>query len=606
MLLDRMSVSGTTSGATPEDSAVRGTLERVLASKAFQSVERLKRFLRFIVEQTLAGHGAKLKEFLIGIEVFEKPDSFDPRNDPIVRVQARRLREKLAQYYESEGREDALWIDLPKGSYVPAFHRPPRGPRQRAVYAQLPSQNTIAVLPFADLSPRSDHGHFCDGLRDEIIHGLLQSGSLRTIPWTRPLERGGRLGPVLDTAEELDIATLIDGSVRQSANDIRVTVQRIDAVRGEYVWSETFDAKGGDVFALQEEIAHAVADELRGHPSSDLAPRLTRQSTEAVEAYDLYLKGRHGVNQRSEASLRRAVEFFEQAVQEDPKFALAYSGLADALALLANYGYVSPGETWSRAAAAATSAVLLDQGSAEAHTSLAHVNATHHWDWHAAEAEFQRAIQLNSHYAPARHWFGIACLAPQGRLDEAIEQMEIGLRLDPVSQITRRDLAVLHYFRRDYQTARLTAQQTIDQEPFFYGAYWIMGLVYEQESNFGSALGSFQKALELVPGNPRMMSALGRCLALAGQVEESRKVLADLDRLAARRYVSPLDPALIQLALEDHDHAFERLNRLLEYRCFDLIHLPVDPRFDDQRRNPRFTDLIHKLGLTAIGEKVIR
>jgi serine/threonine-protein kinase len=584
-------------GAVVEESAARLALARVLESSAFANVDRLKRFLRFISEQTLAGHGDQLKEFLIAIDVFEKPPSFDPRNDPIVRVQARRLRAKLAQYYETEGREDAVLIDLPKGSYVPAFHLSAKSPQPRTMYSHLPSKNTIAVLPFADLTPLGDHDHFCCGVRDEILYAVVNSAFLRTIPWTRPLQRVDRLGPVLQTAEELDIATLIDGSVRKSGDHLRITVQRIDAVRGEYVWSQMFDAREENAFAVQEEIAHAVVDVLRGNFSGEPTAGRARRSSEKVAAHNLYLKGRHCLSQRSEASLRRAVDYFELAIQEDPKFALAHSGFADALALLANYGYVSPGETWSRAAAEATSAVLQDEGLAEAHTSLAHVNATHHWDWAGAEAEFQKAIQLNPHYAAARHWFGIACLAPQGRLDEAIQQMEIALELDPVSQIVSRDLAVLYFFRRNYSAAKDQAQLTIDQEPYFYGAYWIMGLVKEQEGEFEEALACFRRALDLVPQNPRMMSALGRCLALAGQTGEARNVLKALDRLGAERYVSPLDPALIQLALEDHDHAFQRLNKLLEYRCFDLIHLPVDPRFDAQRKNPRFTSLIRKLGL---------
>ena len=584
-----------------DEIAVRAALDRVLSSTVFANVGRLKRFLAFIVEQTVSGGGDKLKEFPIGIEVFEKPDSFDPRNDPIVRVQARRLRAKLAQYYETEGREEELWIELPKGSYVPSFHRPDKAPRKRTVPGAFPSQNTVAVLPFADRSPQADLEYFASGLRDEILHVLTKharADALRVIPWTRPLHAQDRIGGILEAAEELDVAVIIDGSVRKAGDRYRITVQRIDAVRGQYVWSETFDSTAQDVFAVQEQIARAVLDELRESFSTEGSAAVLRRPTENLVAYGLYLKGRYHTSQRSEKGLRRAVDCFERAIAEDPQYALAHSGLADGLALLANYGYVSPGETFSRAASAATNAVRLEEGLAEAHTSLAHVKATLDWDWSAAEAEFLRAIQLNPHYPAAHHWYGIACLAPRGRLAEGIEQITLALRLDPVSAIFARDLAELFYFQRDFAAAADQAQRTIDSDPHFYGAYWILGLVHEQFGDFAEAIECFEDALNLVPENPRMLSALGRAQALAGNKPEARRVLKQLEELAKQRYVSPLDPAMIQLELDDRE-AFERLNHLCEIRCFDLIHLQVDPRFDRWRNTDQFAALLSKLAFDA-------
>ena len=588
-----------------DEASARAALQQILASTVFGSVGRLKRFLGFIVEQTLSGQGDNLKEYWIGVEVFEKPESFDPRNDPIVRVQARRLRAKLGSYYETEGRDDSLWIDLPKGSYVPSFHRHEMAPRKRPTPAALPSQNTIAVLAFADRSPQGDQDYFCTGLRDEILHALTKHslskvGTLRVVPWTRSLRADDRIGGILESAEGLDIATIIDGSVRKAGDRYRITVQRIDAVRGQYVWSEHFDGIPTDVFALQEKIAQAVLQELRESLAPEGADQMTRRSTENLAAHGLYVKGRYHLSQRSEKSLRRAVDCFDQAIAEDPQYALAHSGLADALALLANYGYVSPGGTSSRASSAATSAVRLDESLAETHTSLAHVKATLEWDWEGAEVEFRRAIQRNPRYPAAHHWFGIACLAPRARLDEAIEQVEIALRLDPVSAIFARDLAELYYFRRDFAAAADQAQATIDSDPHFYGAYWILGLVHEQFGDFAEAIECFEEALQLVPHNPRMLSALGRGLALAGKRDEARGIVQRLEDLGRERYVSPLDPALIQLALDDQAQAFERLNYLGEIRCFDLMHLQVDPRFDPWRSSPQFIALLRKLGFASV------
>jgi len=597
-----MGSPGIIHGTGVEESAARAALEHALSSTVFASVGRLKRFLNFIVDQTLAGGGGKLKEFLIGIEVFEKPDSFDPRNDPIVRVQARRLRAKLAQYYESEGREDPVWIELPKGSYVPSFQRRDKVPRRKTVSIALPGQNTVAVLPFSDRSPQGDQEYFCSGLRDEIVHVLTKyslgkSDSLRVIPWTGPLRSEDRLGGILKAAEALDIATMIDGSVRKAGSRYRITVQRVDAVRGQYGWSETFDTAAEDLFAVQDEISQAVLEDLRGSMAGEAAPGLAQTLHENLVAYELYLRGRYHLSQRSEKGLRRAVDCFEKAIAEDAQYALAYSGLADALALLANYGYVSPGNTVSRASSAATSAVRLDESLAEAHTSLAHVRATLEWDWNAAEIEFRRAIQLNPRYPTAHHWFGITCLAGLERLDEAIEQCEIAVRLDPTSAIFARDLAESYYFRRNFVAAADQAQATIDSDPHFHGAYWILGLVHEQFGDFGEAIDCFQEALHLVPDNPRMLSALGRATALSGKRDEARGILTKLEDMARLRYVSPLDPALIQLALGEHGPAFERLNYLCEMRCFDLIHLKVDPRFDPWHENRQFLALLRKLGV---------
>jgi TolB-like protein/Tfp pilus assembly protein PilF len=587
-----VTVSDTVSIRTAETSA-QPALDKVLASTTFSQVERLKRFLEFIANETLAGRGGQLKEYLVGTEVFGKPPTFDPRNDPIVRVQARRLRAKLAAYYASEGREDAVWLDLPKGSYVPVFHRQGKTLGAKPVIGLPANENSIAVLPFTDQSQAGDQAYLCHGLSEEIISSLIRVESLRVVPWTRPRESG--MVGVLEAAEELGVGTIVNGSIRKFGDRLRINVHLVDAARNHYLWTHTFDRDCSDILALQEEIAATLVDSLQGHLGD--ARVAASRSTGNLAAYSLYLKGRYHCNQRSEKALLKAAECFAQAIAEDPKYALAHAGLADANALLANYGYVSPLEAWPKAVSAAKTSVLIDPGVAETHTALAHVLATHDWDRHDAESEFRRAIEVNPRYAPAHHWFGITTLASSARLDEGIAEIETAMALDPTSPVLSRDLAVLYYYKRDMRTALDQGLQTAEQDPHFYGAYWIVGLVHEYNGDFGQAIACLERANQLTPNNPRMMGALGRTLALAGKPDEAAAILKGLDALALERYVSPLDPALVHFALGELQEGFERLNQMQRYRCFDLIHLKVDPRFDALRADPRFTHFLEKAGL---------
>ena len=228
----------------------------------------------------------------------------------------------------------------------------------------------------------------------------------------------------------------------------------------------------------------------------------SRRPNENLAAHNLYLQGRYHLNQRTEEGLRKALDFFEKALVEDAQYALAHSGLADAYGLLAHYGVLGPAEVWTKAAASATTAVMLDDNSAEAHTSLAHVKATQDWDWTGAEREFQRAISLDPRYATAHHWYAMSCLAPLGRLDEALEEMCVAQALDPVSSIVARDLAVIHFYRRDFETALEQCDHTIELNPHFAPAYWMLGVIQEQRKDFDESAAAFQRAVHLSPQTP--------------------------------------------------------------------------------------------------------
>jgi len=577
-------------------SDVRAQLERVCASEVFAQVDRLRRFLQFIVEETLQGKGGNLKEFLVGVEVFNKSAHFDPRTDPIVRVQARRLRERLTQYYAKQGHNDPLVIELPKGSYKPIFYRPTRASGAPSP-SLVPARNTIAVPPFADHSPSRDQAYFCRGIADEIITALTKVPGLRVVAWATSSEDAERAEKTRQMAERYDVATIVDGSVRKSGDEVRITVRLVDTATGSYVWSETFDRKTEHVFALQEEISRRIEAELREHADGEGGSRLARHSTN-LAAYNFYLKGRYHLSQRSEKALLRASEDFAQATKEDPGYALAFAGLADSYALLANYGAVAPMEVWMKAISAATTAVLLDDHSSEAHASLGHVKATHGWEWSGAEKEFNKAISLNPACATAHHWYARACLAPVGRLAEAVSQMNEAQTLDPVSPIISRDAAVVFFFQRDFDAAIEQCHYAIQEDPNFYGTYWILGLVEEQKRSFDAAIEAFQRALVLAPNTPRVLGSFGRTLALAGETQHAMAILEELDDLGRTRYVSPFEKASIYFGLGNRQSGFAWLEKALEHRSFELISWLVDPRFDEIRELPEFASYPARLGLT--------
>ena len=573
------------------EEVVRRELNRVLVSKSFRQVNRLPRFLTFIVEETLSGRGDLLKEYPVGVEVFGKDSSFDPRMDPIVRVQARRLRMRLAAYYLEEGQADELIIELPKGGYTPVFRRVEGAPKKRPLAAALVSRNTVAVQPFSDQSASGDMGPFCDGLTQEILHALIQIESIMVIFRTPE-------GDAAEAGAGPSAAMIVSGGVRKSKDMLRITTHISDAVRGCYVWSESIDRKVADSFEIQEEVARTVVRTLRTELlNDDGGGGLRHRRTENLAAHNLYLQGRYHLNQRTEHGLRKALEFFTHAIEEDPQLAEAYAGIADAYLLLANYGAASPAEVWTKAAANASQAVLVDDESSEAHTSLGHVKSAQDWDWTGAEREFRRAISLNPRNAIAHHWYSISCLAPLGRLEEALEENLLARALDPVSSIIARDTAMIYYYKRDFEQALEQCDHAIEQNPHFSPAYWTLGLVQEQRGDFDEAIAAFQRAIELSPPSPRILGALGSTLAKAHKKEEALGILGELNELAKRRYISPFELALINFALKRLDEGFDLLAKAYEDRSFELISIKIDPRFDSVRQDPRFTSLFRQLGL---------
>lgn len=575
--------------------AVRQHLDRLLGSRTFQPVDRLKRFLNFVVSETLEGRGDQLKEYVIAVQVFGKEDAFDPRTDPLVRVQARRLRARLVTYYRDEGQQDEVLVELPKGGYAPVFKPKDRsGAAPRSIGATLVVQNSITVLSFADHSPGHTLGYFCRGVREEIIHALARLDALRVLAAdpVEPTDADPR-----QVAERLNAAMVIAGSVRAAADRVRVLVQLIDGASGRYLWSEAVEAAPGDLLTAQEAVSRVVVERLKPELSGAGRTRWHRRPTENMAAHNLYLQGRYHLNQRTEEGLQKALEFFERAVVEDPQYALAHSGLADTYGLLGHYAVRPPADVWTKAASSAATAVMLDGDSAEARTSLAHVKSTQDWDWLGSQREFQRALTLDPRYSTARHWYAMSCLVPMERLREALEQMQLAQALDPVSSIIARDLAMTHHYLGDFEAALELCDQTIELNPHFPPAYWLLGLIQEQRGDLDESIAAFQRAMSLSPQSPRMQSALARALALSGRRQAALKMLKGLADIAHRRYVSPFEFAVMHFALGDRDEGLRWLTKACDDRAFEMTSIQVDPRVESVRDDPRFQAIVKRLGL---------
>jgi TolB-like protein/tetratricopeptide (TPR) repeat protein len=576
--------------AVPAGDDVREHLERILASRVFARSDRLSRFLRFSVERALRGQRDQLKEQLIGIEVFDRKTDYDPRIDPIVRVEARRLRSKLKAYYTSPGRGDSVVIDVPKGTYAAVFRsRKPASPGRRvAREPQANEQQSIVVLPFANLTPDAGDDYFSDGLTEELIHLLTRIPRLRIVAWNTAAQLRGQEENLSGIRKRLNVATVLRGSVRRTPSRVRVTAQLIHAESGDYLWSEAYDRQMEDVFAIQEEMARAIVDALQLTLSSGGV-----RKGENLACYQLCLQGRFLANKRTVDGLRRSVTCFEQAIVADP-CAAAYAGLADAYSLLVDYSLADPSEAVPKARAAAEKALALDPQSSAANVALAFIRSLFDWDWAGGEALYRRAIALNPGYSQARHWFGLDLLALLGRFDEALVEMEMARHLDPFSLIIGEGCGYVHMLRRDYPAALREYKKLVDLDPGFYKGWSSMGRVFCFMGRYKEAIAALEKARALGGNIPSTLSGLAHTLALAGRRVEAKAIL---DELHAMTGSNSLRYAIVHLGLGDGSAALDCLEAACERREMGVTALNVHPVYDPLRREPRFEKLLRRIKL---------
>ncbi len=580
--------------------SVQAQLQRILSSNSFALSERQKRFLSFAVQEVIEGRGTQLKEHRIGVEVLERTASYDPRLDPIVRVQAHLLRSRLQAYYQTEGREDPILIEFPKGTYVPVFRqreaKVPQPGRTRLRQRSPEEWRTIAVLPFADLSPEKDQGYFCEGMSDELVSTLAHMEGLRVV-FRAPDFQSGGTPDVLGSGRRLGAGTVLTGSVRKAGERIRVTAQLRDVADGCHLWAEIYDREMKDVFAIQNEVSRAIANALRVALVERHEAQFLRRHTKSPEAYNLYLKGRYYQDRwRSGWGLEKTIEYLKQAIAEDPEYARAYAALAESYSLAVFYGILPPRDVMPAARAAATRALELDEGLAAAHTALGVVQSIYDWDWAGAEEQFNRALELEPSNANTLYWHA-HYLELMGRLEEAIAEKRRTCELDPLSVLIRLNSAIALYLNGNYLESIEQSRRTIELDPQFAGGYWGLGLAYERQSNYQEAIQALEKAAELSGSSPWVTGALGRCYALAGRRDEAARLLDELKELSSRRYVSSVSMALIHIGLGENDRAFEGLEEAYMQRDVRLIYLNVNPAYETIRSDPRFQDLVERVGL---------
>ena len=527
-----------TPGDSPEavgGAAVREQIARILASRHFAKAERLKRFLHFVSEETLRGLAAEVKETVIGVEVFDRPPAtYDPRVDPIVRVQAGRVRAKLDAYYAEEGAGDGVLVELPRGQYVPRFSFRSADPayQRGATLRGLPAwqTNTIAVLPFVNLSGDSADEYFSDGLTEELSHALARLPSLRITARRSAFQFKDRGRDLREIGRLLGAGKVVEGSVRKSADRLRITVQLVNVADGYEIWSEKYDRTIGDVFALQEEIAGAVRVALRGRLDEPGAG--ANAPTSSVDALNHYLRGRFHWNKRSEAGLRAGIAHFSEATRIDPRYARAYAGLADCYIMLAMSGVERPLAVMPLAQQAVLRAMEIDDRLVEAHTALAVVRSIFEWDRRAAEAEFQRALECDPTYATLHHWCSLYALTPERSFDEADDEIEWAEQLDPVSLPINLGHAQVLQLADNSAGAIAQCNKVLGLDPSYYRAYWFLGLAHDRLGNFTAAIDALETARSRSAGEPaffgRILGALGHAYARAGRRDDALAILDEM------------------------------------------------------------------------------
>jgi serine/threonine protein kinase/tetratricopeptide (TPR) repeat protein len=460
-----------------------------------------------------------------------------------------------------------------------------------------PESRAIAVLPFVNSSADPENEYFSDGITDELITALTKVEGLRVASRTSVFALKNAREDVRALGARLNVSAVIEGTVRKAGNRLRITVQLINVADGRTLWSERYDREMADVFAIQDEIAGTIVRTLRSTLLGELGDPTPVKYTANVRAYSLYLKGRFWWNRRSQAAIKEGIGFFEQAIQEDPGYALAYSGLADSYALDLDYRGAPVIEGMERARAEARKAIALDETLAEAHTSLGWVTFIYDWDWVGAEREFSRAIELNPRYSTARQWHSWF-LAAMGRFDEALAEGRAAIELDPLSVSIRRSLGWLQYYARHFDGALENLRRALGMNPTSEETHRLLGLVYAQQGLYDEATASFREAVSNSESDMLSYAGLGHVAALRGRADEARAVLKELEERQRTRYVSPVALTMIQVALGDVDASFDLLEKAYQDRRGWLAYLRIEPILDPLRSDPRFRLLLERMRLT--------
>ena len=459
---------------------------------------------------------------------------------------------------------------------------------------------TIAVLPFINMSGNQEDEYFSDGITEDILTQLGKISALRVISRTTMMQYKGTKKTLRDIGRELNAAVVLEGSVRRSAGQVRITAQLIDAKSDEHLWAETYDKDLKQVFEIQSDVAQDIAKALEAKLSPLEKERIEKRFTDNLEAYDLYLKGRYFWNKRLPDKLNKGIELFNEAIGKDSNYALAYAGLADSYTILGNFNLYSPRETYTKAKAAAQKALAIDNTLAEAHASLGFAMMNYDWEWSAAEKELKLAIALNPNFPAARCWYAFL-LTVTGHFQEAALVRNKAMELDPLSPVVNADNGLTLYFARRYDEAIEQYLKTLEIDPTFILANIPLAGAYEQKKMYPEAIDKLQI---LTVGlsyasirHPIPILALGYVYAVSGRTDDALNMLELVEEMSKSQYVSPYWMGVISIGLGRKDQTLAWLEKAFKEHDGSMVYLNVDPVFDSIRSEPRFIELLKKMGL---------
>ena len=456
--------------------------------------------------------------------------------------------------------------------------------------------DSLAVLPFKNTNGDPEHEYLSDGITESLINTMATLPKLRVMAHSTVSRFKSREIDPQVVGRELGVRAVLTGRIMQSGGSLRIGTELVDVATGSQLWGSQYDRKLGDIFAVQDEISGEISEKLRLRLTRAEKKQLTKRHTVDVEAYRLYLKGRHHWNRWTEEGFYKAIEHFQQAVEKDPLYALAYAGLADSYVLLGWNSYMPPQDAFPKGKAAAKAALELDPDLAEAHTALAAVLWLDGWQWEKAEAEFKRSLELSPNYPTANHWYA-EYIMTMGRHEEAMIRIRKSQDLDPLSLIISVAVGWGLYHARRYDEAIEQLRRTVDMDPNYPVTRWILGLLLRKTGSYELAIDEGEKGVTLSGESPVMRAALAHTLGAAGRTAEARQILDDLTELAKQRYVAPYFFAGIHIGLGENDRAIDYLQKCCEEHSHWLIYLHLDPSMDDLRDHRGFQDLLGRVGL---------
>jgi serine/threonine protein kinase/Flp pilus assembly protein TadD len=457
----------------------------------------------------------------------------------------------------------------------------------------------VAVLPLENLSRDPSEDYFADGMTDALISSLAKIGALRVISRTSVMVYQGARKPLPEIARELDVDAIVEGSVLRAAQRVRVTARLVHAATDRDLWSESYEREMTDVLGLQSDVARAIAEgvqlKLTQKQKAGLKKNTSRMNPVAYEAY---LKGRYHWNKRTGEGLDKAIHYFQEAIRIDANYAPAYAGLADSFALLGTVPYdaLPPREAMPRAKDAAVKALSIDKSLAEAHASLAYIMFSYDWDFEDAEKEFKKAIALNPGYPTAHQWFALF-LTAMGRTEQAIDEIKIAQNYDPLSVVINTTAALVYNFARQFDQAIEQCQKVFEVFPGFPLAHFERGRAFEQKGMFAEALAEHQNARTFSGDTPQTITAFGHALALLDRAGDARKVIDELLEIGKRKYLPAIYLAAVYSGLNEKDQALQWLEKAYQDHSDYLVYLRREPTFDRLRADPRFQDLMRRIGL---------